>query len=372
VEETRALRILNQIMDWDEERAQKEFAWLRMMARVKYDGYRDFLAGMRFLESLAAWLQQFDQADRETAYDLLRRRLIYVGPAEMQRLVELFYPTTLERHLIDVIARRRKVAYYRVLADPGLRKELDVLRGRTLIMGLSDGARIDILRHSNVGILTNEQFVVQTQLDESKWADLLNDLRKESGADATFEVIYLVDDFMGSGTTFLRWDRAKNSWTGKLVRFLKSLEANGRATVSDQWELCIHHYLASERAQEELPARIETARGELKVDRLPKITFGAAIPRDYCVLTSRPEDAKLVDLTQRYYNAGIETDATRKGEVNHLGLGYAGIALPLVLDHNTPNNSLAILWAEIDAGMVASKPYPEMRPLFRRRQRHTT
>ena len=53
-------------------------------------------------------------------------------------------------------------------------------------------------------------------------------------------------------------------------------------------------------------------------------------------------------------------------------LGYGGCALPLILDHNTPNNSMPLLWAEtvgspkVD-GMAA---VPAMRPLFRRRQRH--
>ena len=52
------LRILSQILDWPDEHARKEFDWLRLMARLKYDGYRDFQAGMRFIESLAV-------ADRE-------------------------------------------------------------------------------------------------------------------------------------------------------------------------------------------------------------------------------------------------------------------------------------------------------------------
>ena len=62
------LRILGRIMDWDDDRARKEFAWLKLMARLKYDGYRDFQAGMRFIDSLATWLQQFKSHERETAY----------------------------------------------------------------------------------------------------------------------------------------------------------------------------------------------------------------------------------------------------------------------------------------------------------------
>ncbi len=47
---------LSEIMEWDTDRSRQEFDWLRLMSRMKYDGYQDFLAGMRFIESLADWL----------------------------------------------------------------------------------------------------------------------------------------------------------------------------------------------------------------------------------------------------------------------------------------------------------------------------
>jgi hypothetical protein len=59
--EAPALRLLRQIMEWDEETATREYRWLRLMSRLKFDGYRDYLAGVRFAESLAGWLSQFDQ-----------------------------------------------------------------------------------------------------------------------------------------------------------------------------------------------------------------------------------------------------------------------------------------------------------------------
>ena len=54
------LKVLGKIMHWTDYQARQEFAWLSLMARLKYDGYRDFQAGMRFIESLATWLQQFN------------------------------------------------------------------------------------------------------------------------------------------------------------------------------------------------------------------------------------------------------------------------------------------------------------------------
>jgi hypothetical protein len=83
-----ALKVLGQIMNWSDDRARREYQWLRLMARLKYDGYRDFQAGMRFVESLATWLQQFKPEERETAYAFARETLVYIGPGEMLRLVE--------------------------------------------------------------------------------------------------------------------------------------------------------------------------------------------------------------------------------------------------------------------------------------------
>ncbi len=41
---------LSDLMAWDDDTARKEFAWLSLMSRMKYDDYQDFLAGMRFIE----------------------------------------------------------------------------------------------------------------------------------------------------------------------------------------------------------------------------------------------------------------------------------------------------------------------------------
>jgi hypothetical protein len=51
MKERLALRLLGAIMDWTDEQAREEFQWLRMMSHLKYDGYRDFVAGVRFVEA---------------------------------------------------------------------------------------------------------------------------------------------------------------------------------------------------------------------------------------------------------------------------------------------------------------------------------
>jgi RNA binding exosome subunit len=242
------------------------------MASLKYDGYRDFQAGMRFIESLATWLQQFKANERETAYGFARRTLVYIGPSEMQRLVEQFYPGTVRDRLVRTVAAERNIPTYRLLADADARAAVERLRRQTLFMGLSDGARIDIVRHSNAGLLSNEQLVIATQVDRDKWKDLLDNLREDlKDSEARFRLVYLIDDFAGTGTSFFRYNDKKAKWTGKLVRFRESTDAAKEAMgdggiFTPDWELCIHHYVAAAGA-----AQAMAEPSAYNLVRLPKL-----------------------------------------------------------------------------------------------------
>lgn len=370
-----ALRTLSVVMKWDDERARREFAWLRLMSRLKYDGYQDFLAGVRFVESLAKWLQQFSDTERETAYQFIRTKLVYIGPSEMQRLVEAFYPRTVQEHLVRRVARALGVAKYRVWAHPEGPAAFQRLQRKTLFMGLSDGARIDILRHSNVGYITNEQAALTIQISPDKWRDLLTKLRRDLQDDtAKFEVVYLVDDFAGTGTSFLRFDEVKKSWAGKLLRFSDSMKELAESPFAAGWELCVHHYIATSKAAADTRERIEEARSTLLQGLdvgAVECSFGTVLPPDLPIDATPPDNAAFIALTQKYYDPHLQNEHTDVGGVSHMGLGYGGCALPIVLDHNTPNNSIALLWAETDGqGKDGSPAGHAMRPLFRRRQRH--
>ena len=374
------LRILSQILDWPDEHARKEFDWLRLMARLKYDGYRDFQAGMRFVESLVTWLQQYTKAERPIAYQFVRSALVYIGPSEMQRLVEQFYPRFVRERLIRTVAQLRGTQTYRVLADPGASAAVDRLRRQTLFMGLSDGARIDIVRHTNVGLLTNEQLVVGTQVDKDKWQDLRDKLREElHDPNARFAIIYLLDDFMGTGTSLLRYEDERRKWKGKLVKFRDSLEAAAAELGKDQllepdWRLCVHHYIGSADAHGAIERRALDAKAALASPMWScpvDFSFGTVLPADLPIDKNPERFAQFLELTRTYYDPVLRTKHTDVGKVNHLGLGYGGCALPLILDHNTPNNSVALLWAETEGGQRdGGITAPAMRPLFRRRQRH--
>ncbi len=377
------LKVLGRIMEWPDDRARREFDWLRLMARLKYDGYRDFQAGMRFIESLTTWLQQFKQLqERETAYAFVRRTLVYIGPSEMQRLVEQFYPRTVRDRLVRMVAAECNIQPYRVLADPDAQATEKRLRRQTLFMGLSEGAHIDTLRRTNSGLLSNEQFVQGTQVDTEKWKDLLGHLRKDLDIqDARFRLVYLIDDFAGTGTTFLRCDKKEDEmeWKGKLLRFKDSVEHTNDVLGGDKlfekgWELCVHHYVASRAAADAIDERLEEAKASEAFHedwaQAMQTSFGMVLPPDLPINAVPGRHDAFIELTDTYYDPKIRTKHTDIGDETHLGLGYGGCALPLVLEHNTPNNALALLWAESDGGDRDGTLAPAMRPLFRRRHRH--
>lgn len=367
-----SLRLLANIMGWEDDRAREEYRWLNFIAELKYDGYRDFQAGMRFIESLARWLQQFAKAERETAYDFVRQRLVYIGLGETYHLVDQFFPKVAQERITRIVAEKHQIPKYEAKLRPSFSEELQILRRKTLFLGLSDGARIDVLRHSTTGTLSNEQLVPTTQLDMDKWQDLLADLRDEvSDQTAKFEIVYLIDDFTATGTSLLRFDDEKQKWKGKLPRFKESISEVRDMLFADEWHLCIHHYIGSYQVTQSLTDRLMTSSpyfADAGWSHL-NLSFGTILPKGLPVSPENPADVPFIALADKYYNPAIETKHTRVGGVERIHLGYGGCALPLVLEHNTPNNSVALLWAEADA-KSDEPPAPSMTPLFRRRQRH--
>lgn len=364
------LRKLSDLMGWDDEVSRQEFAWLRLMSRMKYDGYQEFLAGMRFIESLTDWLQQFREEHRDVAYAFIRENLVFISLAEMRHLVELFYPETVQPRLVREVADRCGIPTYRVWADPTAEATYRALLRKTLFVELSDGGRIDIFRRANAGRISNEQIVTAPRVNEEKWLDLLKDLRKDTSDNAArFTLVYLVDDFTASGTSLLREEDGK--WKGKLCRFFEDIrKGTTEADVfDDDWKLCVHHYVSTAQSEETIAQRDRRARetlGESGWFRAIELSSGMRMPGDVCVTeTSHPEFGSLV---QAYYDESVtkgNPHMLKGGDDARYGFGSCG--LPLVLEHNTPNNSLALLWAETDGGPVSHA----MRPLFRRRQRHS-
>jgi hypothetical protein len=373
VKQNTALKVLGEVMKWDDERVREEYKWLELMSRLKYDTYRGFFSGLRFIESLVYWLQQFTLEERETAYALLREKLVYIGPAEMQHLVELTYPATVRPRLVRELAHQIGMPLYRMWTRQDMWARYSDLLRRTLFFALSDGARIDAFRRSTAGVISNEQVVVGPQIHKKKWDSLLKKLRRDTeDPDAAFAVVYLIDDFVGSGKTLLREEESDGSdgrtFDGKLIRFWQQVEERKQGYFQGGWTLCVHHYIATHRASTsvmEQEQAVRKAKQEQGQCWFPKVTFsfGTVLPEDLPVgRETFPRFARLVD---KYYDKAIRTKSMDIGGTDGRW-GFNGCALPLVLEHNTPNNSVALLWAETEG----KDDQHAMRPLFYRRQRH--
>lgn len=362
-----ALRYLAEVMQWPEEIELREITWLRTMSEFKYDSYHDFLSGSRFAESLLDWLQQYQPAHRGLAYRLLKERLIFVSALEVQHLVRRAFPAHILPFLENRAAKKIECSRYLIRSTKKSIQVLEDLKNRTLFVALSDGARIDYFRRATCGLLSNEQILSAYEISETKWDDLRQELIMRTGdKSAVFETIVLMDDFTASGTTLLR--QKDKQWKGKLIKICRTLKEHA-ALFSRDFDIIIHHYIGTSQILQRLSQRIEEVRAVADFAELfkaggPIVSFGMLIQDDALVLPGA--DKAVDDFLNHYFDPAIMTKSLLLGG-DHAKYGFADCGLPLVIEHNTPNNSLAVFWAE-------SPPHStnavKMRPLFRRRQRH--
>lgn len=355
------------LMGWSDEEFRDEFAWLSLMSRMKYDDYQEFIAGTRFIESLADWLQQFSQEERQHAYDFVRSKLLFFSEAEMRHLVELLYPEAIEPFLLSRTCELTGKPRYATWSDSTSAGTFRKLLRKTIFVELSDGARTDIFRRANEGRISNEQVVTAPRINEAKWNDMLKDLRSDlKDPEARFSCVVLVDDFTGSGKSLLRHEDGK--WKGKLERFYEDVMTGdvSQTHFENDWSLIVHHYVATAQAVDAIHANNDARTAdEDSGDWFQQVqfTWGLQLPPEIKETPeSSPEFARLV---QKYYDDSIETRHMKVGG-NDGRWGFGKCGLPLVIEHNTPNNSIALIWAET----AGNDEKHAMRPLFRRRQRH--
>jgi hypothetical protein len=360
-----AMRLLADLMDWDETRATEEFAWLRLMVNAKYDHYQGYSPGARFYVNLISWIGQFRPADRVTAYGFIRRHLVFVSQSEMHHLVALSMPA-IQRVMRTELAKSLDVPIYKTWGNQDSEKRLALMGIRTLYVALSDGAKIDVFRRDNEGVISTEQVVAASEISNEKWQKLKEALRERLDAsgfvaeDALFDRVCLIDDFTASGATLIRNDDA-GQWKGKIPTFCSQNASRIGHFLAADCCIHVHHYLASDRATN-LAATSVRQYGEAANAFRFALTFSAVLSEQIVVNDGSPND--LVTLLRQYYDPSIED--------KHLGkdvwFGYRQCGLPVVLYHNTPNNSVAILWAS--SGSKNTPPAHRMTPLFARKKRH--
>jgi len=343
-----AEKLLASVMRWqDFEDVSSTLDPLQLLADYKYDRYQQFGPGRRFIESLALWIKQFNQQDRQSALDFVLRQLVYFSDDEMSHLVRTAYPDLIIQERIRMVAEEHDIAPHRV-GEISRHSRFLELRLKSLYLGLSDGARTNELRRASYGDISNEQIWQAYELGEEKAGDMTKELRKslsESGLELErprFNLIWLLDDFSGSGNTYIRYDSKEKAFKGKIKKIYERL-IKGDLVDPQHYEVFLLLYVATRQAIDHIEYwsdRFTSDKGykPLQVRVLcpiePEISLTRRKNPDIDALLRHPE----------YTNASAADVHFLVGGTDDPRLGFAGCALPVVLSHNTPNNSVYLLW----------------------------
>ena len=333
-------------MDWTPEESARERPELDDLATFKYDEYQQYRPGMRFIESLALWLSQFETlAARRAAYNHVRRHLIFLSSDEVSHLVAMAYPDLVRPRLLRMTANDLALPSH-LVARLSRTDEFKELQRRTLFLGLSDGAHTDMFRRENPQ-LTHEQVLQTYEVSPERVSSLLTSLAADLpllAVPPTFRAVVLLDDFTASGLSYLR--KEADIWKGKIGRFhalLTSLPCS-QLIGGEPVPVFVVLYAATERACEYL--RAVTADLSRTAPGLTyEVLVGQLLPR--AAELHPGQNPTLDQLIEAHYDPSLEDRHTWVGGTD-LKYGFNACGLSTVLYHNAPNNSLALLVGETD------------------------
>jgi len=198
-----AQQLLATVMGWDDSGEVQEYVPdLLLLAEYKYDHYQRFGPGSKFIESLAHWLKQFEEADRTIALNFVMNNLVFISDAEMSHLVQTAYIDWVVQERIRLVAEEKGIPVHKVgkITNDTRFKELGI---KSLYLGLSDGARTNEFRRASFGDITNEQIWQAYELGDEKTTDMVSELGSNltsegfSAKEPRFNIVWLLDDFRG-------------------------------------------------------------------------------------------------------------------------------------------------------------------------------
>jgi hypothetical protein len=381
-----AQQLLAKVMNWQDEAEVSNYVpSIQLLADFKYDHYQRFGPGKRFVESLALWLNQFDPADRSVALDFVHQRLIYFSDAEFQHLVQTAYPDLIAQERLHLVAEEQAIPTHRI-AKIRQHRRFQELQLKSLYLGLSDGARTNELRRSSDGEISNEQIWQAYELGLDKAADMVSELKSaleksgfaiddprfnelksalektkfvtddqqfkalkgalEKSGFATqgprFNLIWLLDDFSGSGNTYIRFDGKQGKYKGKIKRVYERLHM-GDLVDTSHYEVFLLLYVATRKAIDHIEYWSERFTAENGYKPLHVRVLCPIEDRESLTPVNAPELQGLLD-NPNYYDPRASDKHIAVGGTESAQRGFAGCALPVVLSHNTPNNSVYFLW----------------------------
>lgn len=349
-----AERLLAKVMDWTDTEVTQELTPLLLLAEAKYDHYHQFGPGMRFIERLGRWLSQLPKEDRANAFCIVRDHLIFVSNAEMHTIIDMAYPECILPVQRQLAARQSGIAEHKIIQI----EQSDAFRSlvaKTLYIGLSDGSQIGVLRRLNPKAINHESTLLTYTLDEEKANEVLRHIPKSpiatslEEADAKFEIAVLVDDFTASGTSFIRKE-PDGTFKGKLAKVLRSMQEDGtlsKLVNLSSVQILVLFYVSTKYA-------ITKIREDLKdfcdyENIVINIHVVAVHEIDEEVVGVAASNAAIDDLLARRFvhiSDRVMDNSYRKGKCNMPYRGFNEGDLSLILFHNSPNNSLPILWFE--------------------------
>ena len=340
---------LMKVLERDDDVAfDSNWRYFQNMAKYKYDGYQQFAAGMRFIERFAIWLAQFEPQDRNTIFEFIKKRLVFVSNEEMNLLVASCFPDKIKQIIVEAVAAQKQIPTY-LLTKITSSDEYKTLLNQSLFFGLSDGARTDVFRRANSGIISHEQIYQTYELSIERArkmrSELVKSLTKIHGdkvdKDAKFKNLFLLDDFSASGNTYLV--EKEGVLKGKISALYETIftDTSILKEIFDVQNLEIHVvlYIITEQAYKQITSLFRKLKE--KYNNEPQLHYMHLIPEDFKL--NRETEKTIYDLCfkEKYYDKDIEDEHTKTS----IQLGYSNCSLPLVLAHNCPNNSLSMLWS---------------------------
>lgn len=354
MQDQNAARLLAHVMNWEDvNEVRSVLPPLQLLANYKYDHYQRFAPGKRFIESLALWIEQFDVADREHALVFVTQRLVFFSDAEMSHLVTTAYPDLIVQECVRLVAEEFNIGPHKVIQISKHDRFTD-LGLKSLYLGLSDGARTNELRRASNGEISNEQIWQAYELGEEKAVDMIAELKKALEKKAQrfieqprFNLIWLLDDFSGSGNTYVRFDSEEQRFKGKIPKIYERLLKKGDLVDPQNYEVFLLLYVATRQAIDHIQYWAERFTSEKGYKPL-QVRVLCIIESENSLLKNTDADVVALLENGRYSDQRAADENFKKGGCDDPRLGFAKCALPLVLSHNTPNNSVFILWGPED------------------------
>lgn len=344
-----AEKILANVMEWDTQEVKDNIRSLEHFAELKYDQYQQYQVGSRFIENLTIWLNQFENAEeRRLAFEFVKERVVFISQEELYHLINSIYPDVLKPLFREQI---KGICTDNGITDEAIKRRLMyVVRRQSLVFGLSDGARLDVFRRS-APIISNEQVCISYEITDERMKSIFDEIKKDTvqytdlykyegvSQEKIFN-IFLLDDFSGSGISYLRKETDESGekiWKGKITKVIKQLR-NQLGEENELKNIVIHVilYLATEKAKSHIK---EQAKLYCKENDVRMVIHVLQDIHQY-----KP-DEQLEILMKKYHDPEIEDSHFKKGKHDNPFLGFDECSLPLVIYHNTPNNSFPIIWA---------------------------